>query len=122
MKRIAYLLLLAGCARHPIATVAVGAGSIGLLTCEANSASLWKSHDTAHVQATCGIFTAGAALFLGGLAAIVTHFAQSEASAPPPPQEHVLPSGAVRVHTRAEPPPVPVDAGVDAEIPVSPQR
>lgn len=111
MKTLVLAVLLVGCARHPVATVAIGAGSVGLLTCEANSLSLWRSHDTAHVQATCGIFTAGAALFLGGLTAIITHFAEAEPIAPPA-EEHMLPSGAVRVRTRTEPPPPSVDAGV----------
>lgn len=119
MKRITLALALVGCARHPVATVAIGAGSVGLLTCEANSASLWNSHDAAHTQATCGIFTAGAALFLGGLTALITHFADSEAT-PPPADEQMLPSGVLRVRTHSEAPPVPADAGVDAPLEAPP--
>jgi hypothetical protein len=57
-------------------------------------------------------------LGLGGLAWLVTEFADTNAHELPPDDE-MLPDGAVRVHTHTELPPVPIDAGViDAPLPV----
>ncbi len=118
MKRLALLLALCGCARHPAVTVAVGAGSVAFLTCEIQSPSFWDNHDQAHVQGTCGIITAGAALVLGGLAALVTTFADTSAHELGPDEE-INEQGQVKLHTHTALPPVPIDAGVpDAAAPV----
>ena len=121
LNRIALTLLLCGCSRHPVATVAIGAGSVGLLTCEANNASFWRSHDVAHTQATCGIITAGAALFLGGLAALATHVAGADATTPAA-EQGVRPGGVLRVRTHTPPPPVPRDSVPDQGSGVQPSR
>jgi hypothetical protein len=120
MKRLALLLALTGCAKHPAVTVAVAAGSIGLLTCEVNGASFWDAHDQAHVQGTCGIITGAVVVALGGLAALVTAFADTQAHELGPDEE-ITPEGAVKLHTHTELPPVPLDAGViDAPAPDAP--
>jgi hypothetical protein len=95
------------CANHPALTVGIGAGSIGLLSCEVQGSK----------QETCGIITGAVGLGLGGLAWLVTTLADTNAHALPTDDE-MLPDGAVRVHTRTELPPVPLDAGViDAPAP-----
>ena len=96
------------CARHPAITVGVAAGSIGLLSCEVNGAS----------QGACGIIAGSVGLALGGIAALVTYFADTDAHALPSDDE-LLPNGAVRVHTHTELPPVhfTMDAGVAAPPP-----
>ena len=107
MTRLLLVLALAcGCTRHPALTVGVAAGSVGLLSCEINDVS----------QGTCAIVGGGAALVLGGIAALVTYFADTSAHQLPPDEE-MLPSGALRVRTHTEPPPVPIDAGLaDAAV------
>jgi hypothetical protein len=95
------------CAAHPAITVAVGGGSIGLLSCELQGGE----------QKTCGIVTGAVAIGLGGLAWLVTHFADTNAHELPNDDE-MLPNGAVRVHTHTDLPPVPIDAGLpDAAVP-----
>jgi hypothetical protein len=85
-------------------TVAIAGGSIGALSCEIQGSP----------QATCGIITGAVALGLGGLAWLVTQFADTSAHELPDDEE-LLPSGAVRVHSHTELPPVPLlDAGVPA--------
>jgi hypothetical protein len=106
MKRVALLLVLATCAKHPAITVGVGAGSIALLTCEANGAS----------QEACGIITGSVVVFLGGLAALVTAFADTDAHMLPPDEE-LTPQGTVKLHTHTDLPPVPLDAGVPDAVP-----
>ena len=101
MKCLVVLLALATCAKHPAVTVAVGAGSIGLITCEANGAS----------QEACGIITGSVVLFLGGLAWLVTTIADTDAHELPPDEE-LTPQGTVKLHTHTDLPPVPLDAGV----------
>jgi len=89
------------CARHPAITVGIAAGSVGLLSCEVNGAS----------QAACGIIAGSVGLALGGIAALVTYFADTSAHALPSDDE-LLPNGAVRVHTHTDLPPVPLDGGI----------
>jgi hypothetical protein len=109
---LALALTNVSCARHPTATVAIAAGGVALLTCEVNNASFWDSHDAKYVQGTCGIITAGVALVLGGLTALVTAFADTSAHEIPPDEE-ITPEGTVRLHTHTALPPVPMeDAGV----------
>ncbi len=111
MKKVVLGVALAAqlaCVNHPALTVGVGAGSIGLLSCEVQGAS----------QGTCGIITGIAAVGLGGLAWLVTHFADTSAHQLPDDDE-TLSDGMVRLHTRTALPPVPIDAGViDATSPV----
>lgn len=110
MKHLAVLLALCGCTKHPAVFVAVSAGTIGALSCELQEGT---DGDTLHTQAICGIITAGAALVLGGIAALVTHFADTSAHELPPDEE-IAPGGMVRLHTHTAPPPIVVepDAGV----------
>jgi hypothetical protein len=109
MKRLVVLVALAACAKHPAITVAVGAGSISLLTCEANGAS----------QQACGIITGSVVVFLGGLAWLVTALADTDAHMLPPDEE-LTPQGTVKLHTHTDLPPVPLDAGVpDAASPAA---
>jgi|SRR5664279_2624258 len=89
------------CANHPALTVGIGGGAIAIGSCEIQGGS----------QASCGIITGAVALGLGGLAWLVTEFADTNAHALPADDE-MLPDGTVRVHTHTELPPVPVDAGV----------
>ena len=113
LKSIAVLLALAsgGCAQHPSVTVGVGAGSIALVTCEVNQLSFWANNDSLHTQGSCGILTAAVVLALGGLAAIVTHYADTSAHELGPDEE-ITTEGTVRLHTHTAPPPVPLDAGI----------
>ena len=109
MKGLAILALAAtlSCAKHPALTVGIGGGSIGLVSCEMQGSK----------QSTCGIITGIVALGLGGLAWLVTSLADTNAHELPPDDE-MLPDGAVRVHTHTELPPVVLDAGPAARAPV----
>jgi|GEM_PF-3600664 len=119
MKKVVLGVALAAqlaCTNHPALTVGVGAGSIGLLSCEIQGAS----------QGTCGIITGIAAVGLGGLAWLVTHFADTSAHQLPDDDE-TMSGGMVRLHTHTALPPVPPvppvpdDGGViDATSPVPP--
>lgn len=97
---VAFALSLS-CANHPALTVGIGAGSIGLLSCEVQGSK----------QETCGLITGAVGLGLGGLAWLVTELADTNAHQLPT-DDDMLPDGAVRVHTHTELPPVPLDAGV----------
>ena len=108
MKRIALLLALAGCARHPALTVGIGAGLVAGVTCEANEAP----------QKTCGIITGVVALGLGGLAWLITTLADTSAHELPPDEE-ITPEGTVKLHTHTDLPPVVIDAGVPDAMPDS---
>ena len=104
MKRALLVALLATqptCAAHPALTVAIGGGSVGLVSCEIQRGE----------QETCGIVTGAVALGLGGLAWLVTQLADTNAHELPNDDE-TLPDGTVRVHTHTDLPPVPIDAGV----------
>ena len=57
------------CANHPALTVGIGGGAIGFGSCEIQGGS----------QATCGIIGGAVALGLGGLAWLVTEFADTNA-------------------------------------------
>jgi len=105
MKSLAILAsaLLLSCAKHPALTVGIGGASIGLASCEIQGSK----------QSTCGIITGIVGLGLGGLAWLVTELADTNAHELPPDDE-MLPDGAVRVHTHTELPPVPLDAGLPA--------
>jgi hypothetical protein len=108
VKRALAIALLATqptCAAHPALTVAIGGGSIGLLSCELQGGE----------QKTCGIITGAVALGLGGLAWLVTQFADTNAHELPNDDE-TLPDGTVRVHTHTALPPVPAPASIDAGI------
>ena len=110
MKRFALAAALlttqATCANHPALTVGIGGASIGLVSCEIQGSS----------QQTCGIITGIVGLGLGGLAWLVTQFADVNEHKIPDDDE-MLPNGAVRVHTHTELPPVPLDAGVPDAAP-----
>lgn len=108
MKWLAILAIAAtlSCAKHPALTVGIGGGAVGLASCEIQGSK----------QSTCGIITGVVALGLGGLAWLVTSLADPNAHELPPDDE-VLPDGAVRVHTHTELPPVVLDAGPAAAPP-----
>ena len=74
--------------------------------------------DSPEKQSTCGIIAGGAALFLGGIAAVVMLFAPAEDHELPPLDDDD--DERVHVHTSTPPPPVPVDAGVDAALDAAP--
>ena len=97
------------CANHPALTVGIGGGAVGLVSCEIQGGA----------QSTCGIITGAVALGLGGLAWLVTQFADTNAHQLTGDDE-MLPDGAVRVHTHTELPPVPLDAGVADAAPIVP--
>lgn len=109
MRWLAILALAAtlSCAKHPALTVGIGGGAIGLVSCEMQGSK----------QSTCGIITGIVALGLGGLAWLVTSLADTNAHELPPDDE-MLPDGAVRVHTHTELPPVVLDAAPAAPAPV----
>ena len=116
MKRLALLLALhsgtTGCTKHPVIVVASTAFTIGGLSCEIQDGD----DDTLHTQKVCGIIAGVAALALGGIAALVTEFADTTAHEIPNDEE-ITPGGTVRLHTHTAPPPVPLDAGaVDSTI------
>ena len=108
MKQLALLLVLnIGCAKHPVIIVAATAATIGRLSCEADDG-------TAKV---CALTTAIVAVALGGLAALVTEFADTNAHQLPPDEE-ITTGGTLRLHTHTAPPPVPLDAGI-ADAPIA---
>lgn len=88
--------------RHQAVTAGVVAGAIGFGSCEMDDVAV----------KTCGIIGGTAALALGGIAALVTWLADTTDHTLPPDEE-ITPTGALRIHTHAEPPPVIADAGVD---------
>ena len=94
---LALLVALAGCAKHPTITAGVTGGTIGFSACYLD----------VEKAGTCGIVGGSAALFLGGLVAIVTYFTDTSA--------HEL-----KFDDDEEMRPVerePLDAGVDAAPP-----
>ncbi|HEX7703030.1 MAG TPA: hypothetical protein VF403_19970 [Kofleriaceae bacterium] len=113
MKRALLMVALVAtqptCANHPALTVGIGGGAVGLASCEIQGGA----------QSTCGIITGAVALGLGGLAWLVTTFADTNAHELTGDDE-MLPDGAVRVHTHTDLPPVPLDAGVPDAAPIAP--
>ncbi len=97
------LALVLGCTgrKAPIA-VSITGGVMGFAACEADSVKV----------STCGAIGGSAALFLGGIALIVTLLFDTEEHTLPPDEESLAPSGAIRVRTHTAPPPVMIDAGV----------
>ena len=96
MNRLALVLALAGCAfsqKHPAVTAAITGAVVGGLACEIDSPA---------EQSTCGIIAGGAAVFLGGITALVTLFADpSDHELPPPSDEEEDEAG--RPHVAAAP-------------------
>jgi hypothetical protein len=103
----ALLLVLASCGwiqRHPAVTLTtVVGGVISFGTCEIGDGR----------SSTCAIFGASGALFLGGLTALAVALLDTgdHALATPPNGQELTNGGAIRIHTRTLPPPVPLDAG-----------
>lgn len=110
MKRAALVLALASCAfsqKHPSIAAAITGAVVGGLACEI---------DNPAKQAYCGIIAGGAAVFLGGVTALVTLFADTSDHELTPIFDHDDDEdGRPRVHTSTPPPPVPVDAGVELD-------
>lgn len=99
------LLALAGCTfsqTHPAVTAGIAGGVVGFGGCYVDGVK----------TSTCGIVGGAAALFLGGIAAIVTLIADTNAPEPPPSDEELGPNGTIRVHTQTPLPPLAPDAGV----------
>lgn len=99
------LVLLCGCEfsqKHPAVTVGIASGIVGFGGCELDEVK----------AKTCAEIGGAAAVFLGGIAALVTLFADTE-DHELPPDEEMLPSGAVKVRTHTLlPPGLAIDAGV----------
>jgi hypothetical protein len=99
------LALLGSCEysqKHPAVPIGIAGGIVGFGGCEMDSVRV----------STCGEIGGIVALGLGGLAALVTLFADTE-DHQLPPDEEMLPSGAVRVRTHTLlPPGLAIDAGV----------
>jgi len=95
IARIAVLAIaLAGCAKHPTITAGVSGGAIGFGAC----------YLEVEKAGTCGVLGGSAALFLGGLVAVVTYFTDTSAHELKFDDEEDL-----RPVERE-----PIDAGVDA--------
>lgn len=112
-RAIALLFVLGGCGwvhRHTAVTAAAVTGAVvGVTGCEVGNGK----------NTTCLAFGGAAAVFLGGLAWLATTFLDTGEHTAAPPPTNVLElgnGGAVRVHTRTLPPPVPVDAGTAAPV------
>ena len=113
MRRAALVMLLAlgSCEfaqKHPAVTAGITAGSIGFVGCMADNVDV----------APCGAVGAGAAIFLGGIAWLATTLFNTEDTMPEPEEgeQEMTQQGAIKVHTHTAPPPVMIDAGVDAAI------
>lgn len=105
MKRVLLLLALAGCVKHPGITAGVAGGVMGFGACEIDSVKV----------STCGIIGASTALALGGIAWLVTTlFDTEDHEVTFGDDDELTPQGGVKVHTHTAPPPVVIDAGVDA--------
>ena len=104
MTRAALILALCGCAfsqKHPAITTAIVGGVVGGAACEI---------DNPGKQIYCAYATAGAAVFLGGIVALVYLFTNVD--------EHEMviddTDEAGAIHTSTPPPPgEQVDAGID---------
>src|SRR5690348_11966418 len=113
MRLVAFplLLTLCGCTlstQHPAVVAGIAGGTMGFGACEIDGVK----------SSTCGIVGGSTALFLGGIAALVTLIADTGAHDLPPDDELQPDSeAAVRVRTHTAPPPVLPDAGVDAAPP-----
>jgi hypothetical protein len=93
--------------RHPAVTAGIAGGTIGFFGCEVDSVKV----------TTCAAIGGAAGLFLGGIAGLAMLFLntnEDDQQAPPPNVQEMTRSGAIRVHTHTAPPPVVIDAGVDA--------
>jgi hypothetical protein len=107
-RAIALLFVLAGCGwvqRHPAVTLTTVVGAtIGFGSCEIGGGR----------TSTCAISGGAAALFLGGLTALALALLDTgdHPIGAPPSGPELTNGGAIRIHTRTLPPPVPVDAGV----------
>ena len=110
---LAVLVGLASCesaAKHPAITIGAVAGTIGFGTCALSVDNL----------GTCGIVGGSAALVLGGITALVTLLA--ETNAPPEPDGDLDEEGRPRGSTTEGPPGLPawmMDGGVAPQTPVS---
>lgn len=111
MRRALVLVLALGscefAAKHTAVTAAITGATVGFAGCAVDSVDV----------KTCGVISAAAAVFLGGIVAIVNLVANTSDNASPDiaPDPAELPPDIVRVGTHTEPPPVIlVDAGVDA--------
>jgi hypothetical protein len=102
---VALVLGLAGCTfsqRHPAVAAAIVGGAVGFGACEI---------DDSHIAvSTCGLVGGAAAVFLGGIVAIVTLFVDPEGhELPPEPlDEEALPPIVRHPHVA----PATIDAGV----------
>ena len=105
---------LAGCAEHPVATIASATTVIGFGGCAVDEVKLG---DCAAIGAISGVF-------FGGLAWLLYHYTDSSAHELKM-DESIGSNGAVRLHTFTPPPPPPVPVApvatpVDAGVPDAP--
>jgi hypothetical protein len=82
--------------KHPAITAAVTGGGMGLFVCGMDELS----------AKDCGYAAGGAALLLGGIAAIMTTFFDTSAHQLPLDDEEIVGPGMVRVRTRTPLPPM----------------
>ena len=108
MTRAALILALCGCAfsqKHPAITAGIVGGVVGGAACEIDN--------PAH-QSTCAYTTAGGALFMGGLTALLLLITNAG-------DEHFEPEeDSDAVHTSTPPPPGELDAGVEVDAGAAP--
>jgi hypothetical protein len=114
-RALVLLFVLTGCTwmrAHSAVTAATVTGTVaGFAACELG--------DSQGKLSTCLITGGAVGVILGGLALLATTFLDTSANPPPPEPTRVElgNGGAIRMHTRTLPPPVPVDAGVgDAAV------
>jgi len=111
LRRVALLLALAGCAsavKHPAIAAGIAGGVVGFSACEIDNV------DTK----TCGLVAGSTALFLGGIAWLVTTIFDTEDHelvGPDDEAEAAIRNGALKVDTQNEPPPGLPDAGISLD-------
>jgi len=112
VKRVALLLALAGCAsavKHPALAAGIAGGVVGFSACEIDNV------DTK----TCAIVAGSTALFLGGIAWLVTTIFDTEdheLTGPDDEAEAAIRNGALKVDTQSDlPPGLPPDAGISPD-------
>ena len=103
---LACVLVSGSCAQHPAYTIGITTGAVGFGACAIDEVKVGD----------CAIVGAAAGVFFGLLTAVLYHFTDPNAHALKLDDEPIGSGGEVRLHTFTPPPPVPVDAGVDAAI------
>lgn len=116
MKHAALVLALAGCAtavKHPAVAAGITGGLVGFSACEIDNV------DTK----TCAIVAGSTALFLGGIAWLVTTIFDTEDHelvGPDDEAEAAIRNGALKVDTQTAPPPGLPDGGISPDATTAP--